>query len=74
MGLGGRGSVSLADARRRRDEARKILAEGGNPIADRRQPRIATIKAATTFGSVVDELLPELIKGFRTPKHASRAV
>lgn len=72
MGLGGLGSVSLADARRRRDEARKILAEGGNPIADRRQTRIATVKAATTFGSFVDELLPELVKGFRNPKHASQ--
>ncbi|KQQ13538.1 integrase [Methylobacterium sp. Leaf123] len=71
MGLGGLGSVSLADARRRRDEARRLLAEGRDPIdarcsVDSRQP------AAISFGAFADQLIPELSKGFRNDKHAAQ--
>ena len=72
MGLGGLSGVSLADARRRRDDARKILAENRNPIEDRRKTRTSAVRAVTSFGSFTDELLPDLIKGFRNAKHVSQ--
>lgn len=71
MGLGGLASVSLADARRRRDEARRLLAEGRDPIDARRS--VDTRQSATvTFGAFADQLIPELSKGFRNEKHAAQ--
>lgn len=67
MGLGGLAAVSLADARRRRDEARKHLVEGRDPIAERR--RVAAPVRAVTFGAFADQLVPEIAKGFRNAKH-----
>lgn len=71
MGLGSAGAVSLADARRKRDEARKLLAEGRDPIDEKRR---ATSKPAgiVTFGVFADELVSELRKGFRNEKHADQ--
>ena len=67
MGLGGLGGVSLADARRRRDEARKLLAAGLDPIEEK---RTAAVKSdVVTFGAFVDQLVPELSKGFKNAKH-----
>lgn len=71
MGLGSASVVSLADARRRRDEARQLIADGRDPIAEKRKPDPATVKA-TTFGSFADQLVPELSKGFRNAKHAAQ--
>ena len=70
MGLGGTNAVSLAAARRRRDDARKLLMEGRDPIAERRRPE--PIAEVVTFGAVADLLIPELTKGFRNPKHAAQ--
>lgn len=70
MGLGGTNAVSLADARRRRDDARKVLTDGRDPIAERRQE--APASREMTFGAFADQLLPELAKGFRNAKHAAQ--
>lgn len=68
MGLGGTGAVSLADARRKRDEARKLLADGLDPLAEKRR---AGEKAApvVTFGAFSDDLVASLAKGFKSEKH-----
>ena len=56
MGLGSLDQgVSLAEARAARDEARKILRSGRNPIEVRREERRVAVKA--TFGDIADELL-----------------
>lgn len=68
MGLGSASVVSLADARQRRDEARRLISEGRDPIAERKRPDSATAKAVT-FGGFVDVLLPELLKGHWNEKH-----
>jgi hypothetical protein len=71
MGLGGTHVVTLADARRKRDEARRLLADGINPI-DARQGNGAPAAPIMTFGAFADQLVPELAKGFRNTKHAAQ--
>ena len=63
--------VSLADARRRRDDAYKLISEGRDPIAERKRPDQATAKSVT-FGAFADALVPELAKGFRNEKHKAQ--
>ncbi|HEY5802585.1 MAG TPA: integrase arm-type DNA-binding domain-containing protein [Lysobacter sp.] len=55
MALGVYPEVSLAEARMRRDEARRALRDGRDPMAERQQTKIAERAAAITFGLVVDE-------------------
>lgn len=71
MGLGSATVVSLADARKRRDEAYKLLAEGRDPIAEKKRPGPDVVKAVT-FGAFADALVPGLVKGFRNAKHAAQ--
>lgn len=48
--------VGLADARERRDEARRQIAAGLDPVAERKRARIAaTVAAANTFRDVAEE-------------------
>ncbi|CAO4153076.1 tyrosine-type recombinase/integrase [Methylorubrum extorquens] len=68
MGLGSTSIVSLAKARQQRDEARLLIAEGRDPISERKKPDPATAKTVT-FGAFADALLPELLKGHRNEKH-----
>ncbi|MBV6486209.1 MAG: Prophage integrase IntS [Pseudorhodoplanes sp.] len=50
--------VSLADARAKRDEARRLLVDGTDPSAKRKQEKqAATVAADNTFGAIADELL-----------------
>lgn len=61
LALGSYPAVSLADARRKRDETKALLAQGIDPGAERkRQKAIAKVSAATTFGAVADEWLGKL--------------
>jgi integrase len=71
MGLGGTLSVSLADARRRRDGARKLLSAGLDPIDEKRRTGTAPAELVT-FGRFADQLVAELTKGFRNAKHAAQ--
>lgn len=70
-GLGGFPTISLAEARKRRDEARQHLASGRDPIEEKRKAGAKPV-AAVTFGAFVDSLLPELAGGFRNAKHAAQ--
>ncbi len=71
MGLGSASVVTLADARRRRDEVRRLISEKRDPIAERQHSRPAATEAMT-FGAFADALVPELAKGFRNAKHAAQ--
>lgn len=68
MGLGGTTAVSLAEARIRAGEARKLLSEGRNPIEERRASK-ADRRAPVTFGAFADELVSDIQYGFRNQKH-----
>lgn len=71
MGLGGLSTVSLADARDRAGEARRVLKSGQNPIEQRRLAR-AEPEAAVTFGAFADQVVADLSHGFRNEKHKAQ--
>ncbi len=51
-------TTSLADARRKREEAKKLLAAGTDPSAQKKLDGIAAaVSASNTFGSIVREVL-----------------
>lgn len=54
-------SVSLADARQLRDEAKKLLASGIDPGANKKAAKLtAVISATNTFGGIAEERLQRL--------------
>ena len=65
MGLGSAREVSLADARRLAEDARRLVREGIDPI----EARNATAPTVPTFGAFADELVATLESGFRNEKH-----
>jgi integrase len=67
MGLGSAGSVSLADARERAASARRKIAQGLNPIEERKWDR-----GIPTFGEMVDTVREALATGFRNEKHKAQ--
>jgi len=71
MGLGSLSSVPLADARRKAEAARRIVAAGGDPISEKRADERRR-SAATTFGEFVDKLLPDILPEFRNEKHQAQ--
>jgi integrase len=70
MGLGGHGTT-LAEARKKADEARKIVAEGKNPIEAKREARMASA-AKPTFGQCADALLKAKSSEWRNEKHRAQ--
>lgn len=54
-------TVSLADARRKRDDARRLIADGTDPSVKRKLERIAAATSArNTFGDVAAEYLSNM--------------
>lgn len=69
MGLGSlQSGVGLTQARVARDEARRILQSGRNPIEERRQTRRAAVKRPT-FGQIADALFEAKAPEWRNQKH-----
>ena len=69
MGLGSLDAgVGLGAARAARDEARRILQSGRNPIEARREVRRATA-SKPTFGEIADALLEAKVHEWRNEKH-----
>lgn len=66
--------VSLKQARQKRDEARAMLAEGIDPIADKQQRALkAALAAATTFSVVADEYIEKMAREGKTPATIRKA-
>lgn len=58
LSLGTYPEISLKDARERREEARKLIANGVDPSAAKQQTKVETkLSAANTFQAVADEWL-----------------
>lgn len=56
LALGAYPIVSLADARQRRDDARRLIANGVDPSAEKRKSKLRSkIAADNTFGAIADE-------------------
>ena len=70
MGLGSESTVSLAEARRKRDEARRQLAEGSDPIAERDRTRKPTAPAVSpTFGHALAEYVAKHEASWKNEVH-----
>ncbi len=67
MGLGSAASVPLADARENAATARRKIAQGINPIDERKREG-----GIPTFGEVADEVRQSLSEGFRNEKHKAQ--
>jgi hypothetical protein len=58
LSIGRYPDVGLKEARAKREEARKIVASGGNPAFDKKKAAIAaSVSAANTFKAVADEFI-----------------
>ena len=68
MGLGGVNAVSLSDARSKAQEIRGQIAEGLDPIAEKRKSAQADL-IIPAFGKFALEFLDSIESGFRNAKH-----
>jgi integrase len=69
MGLGDARDVSLAEARDKADDARRLLREGTDPIEARNAARAATPSRAHTFAEVMDLYLAAHAPAWRSERH-----
>jgi integrase len=75
MGLGSTLFVSLAQARRLAAEARSLVTQGRDPIAERKAARNGTAAETPpgkTFGEVADEVIADNEPRWRNAKHAAQ--
>jgi integrase len=63
MGLGSYPTISLVTARQRADECRRQVAEGLDPIAERKK------SAPVSFGDAADQFIASMASSFRNEKH-----
>lgn len=70
MGFGPVASVSLAEARRKAEEARRQLADGVDPLEAKKAAERE--QAAPTFGAFVDDYLETMRASWRNDKHAAQ--
>lgn len=63
MGLGSYPTISLVAARQRADECRRQVAEGFDPIAERKKT------APVSFGDAADKFVASMASSFRNEKH-----
>jgi integrase len=74
LSLGKYPDVGLKEARQRRDDARKLLAAGKDPSAEKKRAEvIAKINAANTFKAVAEELIAKTEAEGRAPATLSKA-
>lgn len=71
LAFGSYPEVSLADARQRRDDARKLIASGVDPIDQKKQQKAIELEQTTTFKNVAIEW-HTAFKEKWTEKHAGR--
>jgi integrase len=72
MGLGPFPAITLADARDKADAARRLLANGIDPLEQRREQRAAEAAAsarATTFAEACNAYIASNEAAWRNPKH-----
>jgi integrase len=67
MGLGSASSVPLADAREKAASARRKIAQGLNPIEERKRDN-----GIPSFGEMADTVREALAAGFRNEKHKAQ--
>lgn len=72
MGLGRWSAVSLAEARERAREARRTIAQGCDPLEERRARAAAAVERVPTFAELAERVIREKVPGWRSTKHAEQ--
>ncbi|WP_213981052.1 integrase arm-type DNA-binding domain-containing protein [Sphingomonas sp. dw_22] len=74
LALGRYPDIGLAEARRRRDDARRKLEAGSDPLAERKHDKlIAAFKAANSFGDVAKEYIDKMVAEGRADTTTTKA-
>lgn len=74
LALGRYPEVGLAEARRKRDEARAKLRDGVDPLAERKREKLmAVYNAANTFGDVAKEYIDKMVAEGRADTTTTKA-
>lgn len=74
LALGRYPDVGLAEARRRRDDARRMLEAGSDPLAERKREKlVAAFKAANSFGDVAKEYIDKMVAEGRADTTTTKA-
>lgn len=74
IALGRYPEVGLAEARRKRDEARHSLADGIDPLAERKREKLlAVFNGANTFGDVAKEFIDKMVAEGRADTTTGKA-
>ncbi|MGE4431412.1 MAG: tyrosine-type recombinase/integrase [Sphingobium sp.] len=74
LALGRYPDVGLAAARRRRDEARRTLEAGTDPLAERKHEKlVAAFKAANGFGDIAKEYIDKMVAEGRADTTTTKA-
>jgi integrase len=74
IALGRYPDVGLAEARRRRDDAKRKLYEGIDPLAERKRDKLlAMYKAANTFGDLAKEYIDKMVAEGRADTTTTKA-
>lgn len=68
FGLGSVATVSLAEARAKSQELRKLTREGGDPVIERQRKKVSI----PTFGEAAEACHGEMKDGWRNTKHAAQ--
>jgi integrase len=71
FGVGKDGSVTLAMARDKAAEARKLIVEGKDPIDDRRRAA-EPVQVIPTFGELADQFITSMEGGWKNEKHVDQ--
>jgi integrase len=67
MGLGSAEIVTLAHARAKRDEARRTVSQGKNPISEKKLKRDKVL-----FGTFSEQVISDLESGWKNEKHVAQ--
>ena len=74
IALGRYPEVGLAEARRRRDDAKRKLYEGVDPLAERKREKLLAIyNAANTFGDLAKEYIDKMVAEGRADTTTTKA-
>lgn len=74
IALGRYPEVGLAEARRRRDDARAQLRDGIDPLAERKREKLlAVFNAANTFGDIAKEYIDKMVAEGRADTTTTKA-
>lgn len=74
LALGRYPEIGLAEARRRRDEAWRMLEAGADPLAERKHDKlVAKFKAANSFGDIAKEYIDKMVAEGRADTTTTKA-